>query len=28
VPLYVDFFVVIVFSKNSSLATWLYCSNT
>jgi hypothetical protein len=24
----VDLFVVIVFCKNFSLATWLYCANT
>jgi hypothetical protein len=28
VSLCVDIFVVIMFRKNSSLATWLYCFNT
>jgi hypothetical protein len=26
--LYVDLFVIIVFCKNFSLATWLYCANS
>jgi hypothetical protein len=28
VPICVDLLVVIVFCKNSSLATWLYCANS